>query len=71
MVGFFGAFFGQVPFRDLLFSEPRNNRSLFALQKASKAQKPLTATVAAFEALVKNKGRKANFCRADLGWRWL
>ena len=39
MVGFFGAFFGQVPFRDLLFSEPRNNRSLFALQKALESTK--------------------------------
>ena len=37
-----------------LVAEPRNNRSLYALQTASKAQKPLKATVAAFEALVWN-----------------
>lgn len=54
----------------LVAGVPRNNRSLFALQKASKAQKPLTATVTAFEALLE-KRVGTNFCGADLGWRWL
>ncbi len=59
-----------------LVAEPRNNRSLYALQTASKAQKPLKATVAAFEALVWNGRVSKDFSTQiiatshDLTFKW-